>query len=54
MYMAIMELWERPMYAALKANGKELKASMVRVVKAHKDVFPKDLPSLPLESLVLI
>ena len=52
MFMASMELWEKPMFAALRVDGKELKVRMVRVVKEYEDVFPKDLPGLPPERAI--
>ena len=51
--MATMELWATLMFAALRVDGKELKVSMVRVVKEYEDVFPKDLLSFPPEREVV-
>ena len=48
-YMETMELWEKPMLAALSVEGKELTIEMVSIVWDYPDVFLEDLPGLPLE-----
>ena len=47
--METMELWEKPMLAAMTAEGKELTVDMVPVVRDYPTVFPEDLPGLPPE-----
>ena len=44
--MPTMELWEKPMIAAIMVKSKELKMEMVPVVKEYQDVFPEELPGL--------
>ena len=48
--MMTMELWERPMFAALSVE--EVTVLMVLVVKEFTDVFPDDLPGLPIDRVI--
>ena len=47
-FMPFMELWEKLRVAAISIEEK-LTIESVPVVKEYVDVFPKDLPRLPLE-----
>ena len=47
--MCTIELWEKPMIAALLVDGKEITMEMVPVVRQFSDVFPVELPGLPLK-----
>ena len=45
--MLTMELWERPMLAAIRVEDSELSVELVPVVNEYHDVFPNELPGLP-------
>ena len=47
--MIAMELWEKPMMAALSVEEKELSVEMVPVVRDFAEVFPEDFLGLPPE-----
>ena len=47
--MPTMELWERPRLAALSVGEEELKVDLVPIARNYADVFPNDLPGLPLD-----
>ena len=47
--MVMMDLWEKPIIAAISVNGKEVTVDMVPIVCEFQDVFPDDLPGLPPE-----
>ena len=48
-FMPSMELWEKPVLAAISAEEKVLTVKMVPIVREYRDVFPEDLPGLPPE-----
>ena len=46
-HMPTMELWERPMLAAIRVEYNGLSVELVPVVNEYQDVFPDELPGLP-------
>ena len=45
--MTTIELWEKPSFAAIQVEEKNLTVEMVPVVCEYPDVFPKELLGLP-------
>ena len=50
--MLSMELWEKPLLAAMSADEKELTLDKVPIVCEYAEVFPYDLHGLPLDQQV--
>ena len=46
--MPYVELWEKPRVTVISIE-EELTIEAVPVVKEYRDIFPEDLPGLPLE-----